>query len=194
MLHPHPPWQLWTPEGFEAALSLVYDDSRTITTGKAPDFEAYRSRLNASLRNGSVTVGQMDRWLLKQGEIESKRLDRDWRTRTDYRPERFHPHGDPGPGELAQVARYYARSKVCRFDWTRERHRETWRRGADRRIPCTFSCDSRHLLHVDAYTPGDFHLFFDDPRTRAEYLKWSPLLLEAEEFHAGNRKVGASSE
>ena len=43
---------------------------------------------------------------------------------------------------------------------------------------------------MDAYKPGDYLQFFNDPRTRAKYLKWAPLLLEAEEYHAGNRKVG----
>jgi len=42
---------------------------------------------------------------------------------------------------------------------------------------------------VSAYKPGDFRTFFADPRTRAEYLRWAPLLLEAEEYHAGNREI-----
>ena len=46
------------------------------------------------------------------------------------------------------------------------------------------------LLHVNAYTPGDFKQFFADPRTRADYLQWAPYLLEAEEYHAGHRRVG----
>lgn len=44
-------------------------------------------------------------------------------------------------------------------------------------------------MNIDAYTSGDFRLFFNDPRTRADYLQWAPLLLEAEEYHAGNRTV-----
>ena len=36
-----------------------------------------------------------------------------------------------------------------------------------------------------AYTPGDYHLFFDDPRTRELYLKWAPFMLTAEDFHGG---------
>lgn len=43
---------------------------------------------------------------------------------------------------------------------------------------------------MSAYTPGDFHLFYDDPRTRADYLKWAPYLLAAEDFHAGKRELG----
>ena len=37
--------------------------------------------------------------------------------------------------------------------------------------------------------PGDFKQFFADPRTRADYLEWAAYLLEAEEYHAGNRDV-----
>ena len=48
------------------------------------------------------------------------------------------------------------------------------------------------LFNVSAYKPGDFHMFFDDPRTREEYLEWAPLLLSAEEYHAGRMKVGSS--
>lgn len=47
------------------------------------------------------------------------------------------------------------------------------------------------LFNVSAYKPGDFRQFFLDHRTRADYLKWAPLLLEAEEYHAGNRKLGS---
>ena len=45
------------------------------------------------------------------------------------------------------------------------------------------------LFNVSAYKPGDFKQFFKDPRTRARYLEWAPMLLSAEEFHAGNLKV-----
>src|SRR5271166_225724 len=43
VLHPHPPWQLWTNEGFGQALNL-YDSSRALTPGEAPDFEKYREK------------------------------------------------------------------------------------------------------------------------------------------------------
>jgi hypothetical protein len=46
-----------------------------------------------------------------------------------------------------------------------------------------------NLAEFHAYKPGDFHQFFDDPRTHADYLEWAPFLLAAEEYHAGNRKA-----
>ena len=57
------------------------------------------------------------------------------------------------------------------------------------RIRCKFWASIDSLLNVSAYQPGDFLQFFQDPRTRAEYLKWAPFLLTAEEYHAGNIKV-----
>ncbi len=49
------------------------------------------------------------------------------------------------------------------------------------------------LFNVDAYKPGDFKQFYVDPRTRAGYLQWVEMLLAAEEYHAGNLKVGNDS-
>jgi hypothetical protein len=57
-------------------------------------------------------------------------------------------------------------------------------------VNCHIKVSASRLLNVDAYTPGDYHQFFDDPRTRALYLKWAPLLLTAEDYHAGKRKIG----
>lgn len=50
-------------------------------------------------------------------------------------------------------------------------------------------CPKEKLFCVDAYTPGDYHMFFDDPRTRAEYLKWAPYLLAAEDWHGKRRSA-----
>lgn len=172
VLHPHPPWLLWTAEGFGQALRLVYDDSRALSDGEKPDFEAYRASLNARIRVGSVTIGQQAAW--KQFEARKGR-------------ER-HP-GNPGPGKLAHVARYSKRSGQCTYEWARARAKDYWREDAPEEIACSFTTQLTNLLNVDAYKPGDFKKFFSDPRTRAEYLCWAPLLLEAEEYHAGNREV-----
>lgn len=111
VMHPHPPsWKLWTPEGFAAALRLVYDDSRALTPGEAPDFEAYRSRLNASLRTGSVTVGQEDVWMEHEAVKENDRQRRAYaRYPSDYK--RYKPYGDPGPGTVQRCVRYINGSK-----------------------------------------------------------------------------------
>jgi len=185
VLHPHPPWSLWDKD-FDKALNLVYDDSRALGPGDKPDFEAYRSRCNASLHAGSLTVGQEAVWLETEGDKESARRRRSGSGR-DYYPERYRPEGNPGPGVVGRVMRMGR--GTCHYEWIRKhsvwrRHNEVTRERASRlKVPIS------KLLHVDAYKPGDFHIFFDDPRTRADYLQWAPLLLEAEEYHAGNRKV-----
>lgn len=189
MLQPHPPWQLWTPEGFKAAIDLVLDDSRALSAGDKPDFEAYRARLNAHLRVGSLTVGQEEVWEVREARRENERLANDPRMRGNYQTYiRYRPDGDPGPGAIASVKRYDARHGACTYSWTRDRRRRSWRNEGKAEVEGRLTTGEENVLNIDAYKPGDFHIFFDDPRTRAEYIKWAPLLLEAEECHAGNRK------
>ncbi len=187
VFHPHPDWKIWTHEGFEQALILEYDESRALTTGEAPDFEAYRERLNASIVAGTATVGQDRLWARLEAERERKRDENNWRRRErGYRPEEVRPYGNPGPGMIARVAITNKAGKLV-YKWTKKRSDDRWNQT---RIPCVLAIQSKQILNVDAYTPGDFRIFFNDPRTRADYLKWAPLLLEAEEYKAGNRKVG----
>jgi len=40
-----------------------------------------------------------------------------------------------------------------------------------------FWCPISELFNVSGYKPGDFRIFFNDPRTRREYLKWSEILM-----------------
>jgi hypothetical protein len=185
MLHPHPPWQLWTHEGFNAAFKLIYDDSRALSAGDKPDFEAYRARLNAYLCAGSVTVGQEDAWEIREAERINREREnsRSWAS-GDHHYERYRPSGDPGPGKLAVVSRYSTKNHAVTYDWEREGRKRP--RGM---VPATLTTGQENVLNVDAYKPGDFHMFFDDPRTRQEYLAWAPMLLEAEECHAGNREL-----
>lgn len=188
VLHPHPPYQIWTAEGFDACIKLIYDDSRAIAPGDKPDFEAYRERLNSSFQEGSLAVGQEDVWMHREAEKENDRHD-GMRT-LQYK--RYRPYGNPGPGYIARVVKFGKRSRKCTFRWTRER---AWnsRIHRDDEVPVNLTVEAKDLLNVDAYTPGDFRQFFDDPRTRAEYIQWAPLLLAAEDYHAGKLKVGKPS-
>jgi hypothetical protein len=192
-LHPHPPWRLFTAEGFAAGIELLYDDSKALTSGAAPDFEAYRTRLNASLKTGCYTVGQQDAWEHAEAAKENARLDHDWRARDHhYRHTRYTPYGNPGPGLVAKVA-HASRDGRCAFEWGRERRttkwvsnpdKPGWMKPDDASLNTRFSCASSALLNVSAYRPGDFRLFYDDPRTRQDYMEWAPLLLAAEDFIA----------
>jgi hypothetical protein len=187
VLHPHPPVRLWSPGGFEAAVDLVYAD-HGLYHGEAPDFEAYRLALNASLGKGSVTVGQEEFWERREAKRESGR----WNRRGPYDGERYRPSGNPGPGYIAEIAAWSSRSKKATFRWIRERRTSNYHDGKKYGDPMNASIlvPDTHLFNVNAYKPGDYKKFFADPRTRAQYFKWAPLLLAAEEFHAGNLKVG----
>jgi len=184
VLQPHPPVRTWTAEGFEAAITLVRDGNYVLYEGKKPDFEAYRARLNRAILVGSIVAGAEDYWETVEAAKECRRMDNDWRDKGHYRPKRFRPYGDPGPGELAVVREWSPRTRVATFRWTREaRSGRRWNES----IPASIKIASEHLFNVSAYKPGDFKQFFRDPRTRREYLRWAPLLLAAEDYHAGKK-------
>jgi hypothetical protein len=181
-LHPHPPWRIWTPEGFASGVELSYDVSRAIAAGDAPDFEAYRRQLNRGIRAGCHTIGQKGAWRAHMEERHGEK----WH---------YHSRWGNGPGHIHRVERVL-RSGACEFRWTRRRvspewvpdpGRPGWRKATYPSLPCTWTCPASALTCVDAYTPGDFHLFFDDPRTRADYLQWAPILLACEDWHAKRR-------
>lgn len=185
VLHPHPPWQLWSDEGFQAGLDLIYDDSKALAPAQRPDLEAYLKRLNASITAGTVTVGQQDLWLLREGEKEARRMDEDHRHRGTWRPARHQPIGDNGPGLVARVKKA-TRTRVT-YEWLRERRTISFYEQDP--VRTRFTTGKERILNVDAYEPGDYRQFFEDPRTRQEYLRWAPLLLLAEDFLAGALEV-----
>lgn len=183
-LHPHPPVNLATREGFEQMIVLVRDGSGVLTHGEKPDFEAYRRKLNAQITPDSFFVGQDTAWALAEGEKETRRMDADWRNKSEWRPKYHRPHGNPGPGVVSQAKQVTFRngtaSKVI-FAWNRQRAYNYY--NDDRSlIPVKFTAHVDDLLNVSAYRKGDFKIFFTDPRTRGEYLQWAPLLLEAEKW------------
>lgn len=199
-LHPHPAWQLWTPAGFAAALRLVYDDSRTLVPGPKPDFEAYRKRLNATLGVGSITVGQHAFWYAREVE-RFKNDNRRSHYYSDGRERTPDLYGNPGPKDLARIEEIQVKrggERLFKFSWEREKHWKTLQRERNAyfrsdTVKETYTCSiwvpESKLFNVTAYTPGDFHQFFDDPRTRAEYLKWATYLLTSEDWHSGKVKL-----
>lgn len=190
VLHPHPPVRLWSPEGFSAAVELVYDGSNVLNYGNPPDFEAYKLACNSSFKEGSISVGQDYFWSVREAQKESSRMNRE--VKSQWRPSTFRPYGNPGPGYLAKVEHWLPRGRKAVFRWTRKRLRPDHYNGQsyDDRVPATIAVPDTKLFNVSAYKPGDYKQFFQDPRTRARYLQWAPLLIAAEEYHAGNMKVG----
>lgn len=187
ILHPHPPARLWEPGGMAQLVELVYDGAGALHFGEPPDFEAYRAACNASLGAGSVTIGQEEAWEIKCAKIENSR----WNSRATRSVKRFHPYGDPGPGYISEIKEWSKKKAAAVYRWTRERrsYGSYWDfRDKDKPIPCMVEVTADKLFNVSAYKPGDFKRFYLDPRTRAKYLQWAPLLIEAEEWHAGNLK------
>lgn len=186
VFHPHPPWQLWSPEGFGQAIRLIYDDTRGLVSGPAPDFEAYRAKLNESLEVGSITVGQDDFWQRVEAAKYNRACHNNWRIRHHPDVETYSPYGNPGPGTVATVNRIS--KKGCSYSWTKDRERKTWRHHG--LVTCNLTVPTAKVLNASAYNSGDFHLFFDDPRTRADYLEWAWLLLTCEEYKNPAKKEG----
>jgi hypothetical protein len=187
VLHPHPPAKLWVPGGMEALVKLVYDGAGALHYKEPPDFAAYREKVNESLGKGSFTIGQEDAWELREARIEANRWNGRGKT-----PDRVRPYGDPGPGYVGQIVEWQARKGKAIFRWTRERrsYGSYWDyRDPNKPIPCTITVSREQLFCVSSYKIGDFKQFYQDPRTRAKYLQWAPLLIAAEEWHAGNLKA-----
>lgn len=194
ILHPHPPVQLWKPEGFMAAVELIYDGSNLLHYGDAPDFEQYQLACNATLKEGCVTIGQDGFWQEVEAVRENNRRRNNWRDRDRREVERFKPYGNPGPGYAAKVEKWHSRTRKATFSWERERL-SYWRWGQpEGPVKASVTVPENRLFNVNAYKPGDYKQFFVDPRTRAHYLKWAPMLLAAEEYHAGNLKLGKPPE
>jgi hypothetical protein len=181
VFHPHTPVKTWTRDGFDCAIKLVYDGDMTIHYRDAPDFEAYRTQCNASLSEDSIVTGQQQYWKKKEAEKENNRLDHDWRNKSTYRHKTFEPYGNPGPGRVAKICTWKKRSREAIFRWEREKRTMDWRSNSDTTWS-TLTVPDSQLLNISSYKPGDYLQFFNDPRTREQYLKWAPLLLTAEDY------------
>ena len=191
VLHPHLPVQTWKPDSFLEAIELVYDSSNVLHYGEAPDIQAYLDKCNETLDKNSVVIGQEDYWLRANAEKESERQQADWRIGTPYYGTHFQNDGDKGMGYIAKMSNYTnKRSGVntATFSWLRERR--DWRDdryGEMIKSKTTVPVDC--LFNVDAYQLGDYLQFFQDPRTRCDYLKWAGMLIAAEEYHMGLREA-----
>lgn len=190
VLHPHHRVHVWEPASFSASIELIYD-ATSLTYGEKPDFEAYRKRLNSLITADSVVTGQEEFWMKLEAERENTRQRIDHRVRNPSKYKRYRPTGNPGPGLIGTMADWKPRSGKATFKWGRRR--QVWN-GWDRSdIPVSITVPASNLLNVSAYVPGDYKQFFQDPRTRREYLTWAPLLLAAEDFHAGKEPAAAAS-
>ncbi|MPQ71467.1 hypothetical protein [Pseudomonas sp. MWU12-2323] len=185
-LIPHNPVQMWRPASFAASVELVYDNTMALHWGEAPDINAYVAACNAKADADSIMFGQEHLWMVREAERENAKTDNNWRipSSNKYHYKTLRPQGDPGPGRVARPASWTPRSKMATFTWLRARspHSENLTK-AQIKVPLD------ELFNVSAYKLGDFKQFFSDPRTRAKYLQWAPMLLSAEDYHRGALKA-----
>lgn len=192
VLNPHPKAKLWDGSNFKDMVELVYDGGMVLHAGDKPDFSAYWRKCNASLCQGSVTVGQDDYWqMLEAQKYCSQTASSFYGERSDYRPERYSPYGNNGPGFISRVAKWSKRKRQAMYQWGRDRlriRRGYWGR-EEPFIQARVMVPAAKLFNVSAYQVGDYKQFFNDPRTRADYIQWAGFMLTSEEYLAGNEKV-----
>jgi len=186
VFHPHAPAKTWTQEGFNEIIKLIYDGSKVLHHGDKPDVEAYVEKCNDQATKDSVFYGQQDLWELREGEKENDRRDRHIYRDYDH-VKRWTPNGNDGPTLVAKPSKISKKRKVT-FAWSREVQGRGYYDLSELRRS-TFTAPIDKLFNMSAYKAGDYKQFFNDPRTRQEYLKWAPMLLTAEDFLAGKCEV-----
>lgn len=193
VLHPHRSVQVWDPVSFAESVELVYD-ATTLTYGDKPDFLAYLAKLNSTIDENTIVTGQEDYWLRQCAIRENQKRENDYNYRGNLpNYKRFRPYENDGPGYVNRMGEWKPRSKRAVFRWSTEGCHYEGRRRYFTERKHKVEVPMMEILNVDAYKPGDFKQFFADPRTRQEYLKWAPLMLAAEDYHAGKITLGAPS-
>jgi len=175
ILDPHPRVKTWDDESFRSSIELIYDASNVLYgTSDPPSFREYQRKCNASLKAGSMTVGQELWWRRQCEEKTSGAYFTGW------------PR-NPGPGYIAPVKKYIRTGKAV-FEWKREKVGSYHSYGGNGKVNCKITIPAEYLFNINAYKPGDYKQFFRDPRTRERYLKWAQMLLAAEEHVSGGQK------
>ena len=166
---PHPGIRMWNTDSATKHVKLVFDSSLTLHNGEPPSFEAYRAACDETLRAGCRTVGQAEVWKeLREAEWEGNR----YLSRYERRSQKYAGDGPPVIAKVVSV-----REGMATFEW-RERSCHFYNRVVKRRL----RVEVGRLLNLEAYRLGDYQQFFQDPRTRQQYLKWAPTLLFCEEY------------
>jgi len=182
VLHPHVDIQAWKPASFEKHIKLVYDSDRALNSGDKPDFKAYWKKCNRSINIDSVVCGQKNYWTEKETKKENERRERrfgwDCREITNFRPV-----GNFGPFEVSKISKLYKSSNCVGFTWKKHRIIQSFCKS--KYINSSLKVPIEKIFNISAYKLGDYKRFFNDPRTRQEYLQWAYFLLSAEDYHNG---------
>lgn len=173
VFHPCPEVKMWDIKSVEQNIKLIYDGDMTLSNGEKPSVEQYLADRVCHIKRGSLVVGHAMIWTkLAQQNRSYER----WGGNYDSTYE-----GD-GPSDVARVSS--VKDGKATIAW-RQRSSRFYGKMTTKRM----KIDVNKLLDVSAYRPGDFKKFFDDHRTRKEYLHWAHMLLVAEEWHAGNKRL-----
>ena len=179
---PHPPWKLWEGDTSKA-LVLHYDTSRALAPSEeAPKFRALQAEANKGLKVGALIAGAQGAFYAAEYKKREKDVERRGRGAQWNRVE------NPGPGLIARVTAISRAKRTVTVKWTARR--SYWNGRPDATQQKTLRIPFDEVFCVDGYEPGTMRKFFDDPRTRAEYLKWAPFLMAAEDFAAGKLSEG----
>lgn len=187
ILNPQPQIRLYESEDFVNYVNLIYDESNTLNPPDKPDIVTYLYKKNEVLKPGDIVTGANIYWEEEQAKKENARQQRDWRIKNPTTYNRFVPFDKKGPGRYARVSKISNRTKIATISWTWEK--EIYKRGygyvveeKESHIRIPFD----RILNVSEYESGEYKQFYNDPRTRIDYVKWAPLLLAAED-HVGGK-------
>ena len=190
VLAPLPVVNLRNNMDFQERVKLLYDGDHVLYHGEKPSVKEYVDYCNSQITKDSVFFGQYDYWERAEAKKENKRAERRYWNGGDRERdvERYRPYGNPGPYSISS-GKLQPRVRRVKFEWQRQIVSfANGRYGEMKNTSISVPIDE--LFNVSAYKIGDYKRFFQDPRTRQEYLKWAPMLLAAEEYHAGTWKEG----
>lgn len=186
-LHPHPPISNWNQESFNAMIELVYDGNFTLYDGEKPNIEKYIEGCNKQITEDSYFYGQFEYWVAKETEKENKRRDKMMRYDDDLdHTDRWIPTGNAGVSQICKASKMNKNKTKITFTWKRVflgNSSKKHRRGD--LVDVSITVPVEKLFNVSAYKSGDYKQFYQDPRTRSDYLSWAELLLSSEDFIHG---------
>jgi hypothetical protein len=179
-LHPHPKVKLWDANDFMAFIQPVYDYSNALYAGVKSDFEAYRAKLNESIKVGSLVSGAREYCVKTWVEHESEKPKNRRNGYSNYESYQLKRDGYVIPEAVCMVEKVNKSKGTATISYTK--HRTNYWGDISSSTVKTINIPISDLLNVDAYTVGDYKQFFNDPRTREEYLEWAHLMLAAEDY------------
>lgn len=200
VLHPHRGIKTSNQNSFQTEVKLIYDGSTVLYEKEVPpDIKAYIETCNSQADADSVWIRQYDIWQEKERRKEEYRRNNDWRWNNKdtsvYKG--YTPFGNPGPSRVSKAHNFMKRARKVTFKWFRDRNTWNDKYGnyvGNKPVSTSITIPIEQLFNISAYKKGDYLQFFNDPRTRQNYLFWANLLLSAEEYHAGNIELVDTSD